>query len=1419
MPELSLLKPFSLYTNKNMDETIVQGEASSYSSSAPPAPSSSSVTKANGCIDVNGPMVTGTTSTESIPKQVRRKVDYHASFIGAKGKSYVKKMLKDADSIKPLQERLGFQIPRMAPALAFLEAMNKNKEAQEKKEKQKQSQKQQQINGEDGGHMYKIHSHLLADLKGELEEKLNSLPEVALEKMLDQTVKYIVIPEMKSVPMQIIKLIKGSIKENVCRFLAYDSISHVVSELPLPIRQQVWMASHKLFLGAISENCTLCLNQTEKSMADMRAPGSPAKLLADSIGQSDVLFSYFADYCSRQAIQQNIEYGSIIQHVLICLSSNKIKSILKLHDLAIIIDRVKTNKDVDENSFDGMVSTFKSLMGSQKEGIGNFLGGMVQRNPLPTMLARAPVLTSAHLQQPGGNKRSRPTAAKKNKGKPKSKKRNYDSDDGGYASYGDSDEEYDGTDDRPVRKRKARDAKSSARRAAMNKAVYNTINIDEILSQVVKVEPTKIDKDDLSENTLLDIYEDAILFITKMDLQGWFAFPVTDQMAPNYSKIIDRPMDLSTIRVKVQQYRCLEELSDDIELMFNNCMDFNIEGVYYEGAQFMFEKWQMKKTVSSQLIEELGEEFAAEYMPHREKYLTERVDPPARKPRSLLKVSSSSSSLDGPLSIPKLVDELTSYLQNIDSFSLFLNPVTDDFAPGYSDIVKHPMDISSMRKKKNMYQTSQEVSADVDLMLYNSLSYNHPGDPIYNATIDIQKQWTSKRQSVIDGSFTIKKAPSVARSVSNTSKPKVQRQSSYMAAALNSSRLADDSGLLAVLREAWNYMRNIDEQKIFHEAFDVEGYRSIIKNPMDLQTMERKLAYFTSVDDIDQDVRLMLNNCVVFNKGAWGETYANKMLRLWGHKVNSFREKETNLLLDNDYDHYYTDPQYAMPIINDNSFKLTLPSRTNQEYNNSWGLYDASREYLEGEEHPMQPQPEEPEDNEEMEESAYVVPPVAATGDRGYYSDDDDKNEGIVLKVKPPPPKLMLSLKPKTSVAPVPACPDHQEDVPSNAYVKTDINAATTTTLKLNLKTKFLAVDDSKVKKKEEENLFGDSDDDNDDKKLKQGQEKEAKEGGTETTENEETTQKFNKNEADEDKMEIGTTSIQFPGNKNASISGREIETDAGIATGKQPEENSNEGTHYTAVDSGQDSAQSNHEEDISQAVNVTSTEQPMKNGESASSTNNSNVGTDAAVDNASAVTEEVFEEKEEVHLKEDGATEAHTKLMWGVIMLREKSVHMLLRRYLAKRLEMVVTREHKLPSDDEKFRYAYQLYQLSLPLRLHSVGSKVLLDIPGEDELLTRRILPYVLLKFFNAEKNTPATERTKQFYKELITESIRDAGVVCEYRQEGTVLGSEDSEKLLLDLLLSWNNFRASLKGKAPNTKPVGTTSTADGGGAYKK
>ena len=37
----------------------------------------------------------------------------------------------------------------------------------------------------------------------------------------------------------------------------------------------------------------------------------------------------------------------------------------------------------------------------------------------------------------------------------------------------------------------------------------------------------------------------------RKDLQGIFAFPVTDEIAPMYSQIISEPMDFSTMKDKV----------------------------------------------------------------------------------------------------------------------------------------------------------------------------------------------------------------------------------------------------------------------------------------------------------------------------------------------------------------------------------------------------------------------------------------------------------------------------------------------------------------------------------------------------------------------------------------------------------------------------------------------------------------------------------------------------------------------------------------------------------------------------------------------------------------------------------------------------------------------------------------------------
>ena len=58
-----------------------------------------------------------------------------------------------------------------------------------------------------------------------------------------------------------------------------------------------------------------------------------------------------------------------------------------------------------------------------------------------------------------------------------------------------------------------------------------------------------------------------------------FATPVSDEFAPNYSKIITWPMDLATMRgyVDKRMYHTLEAFDADVMRMFRNCRKFNGE--------------------------------------------------------------------------------------------------------------------------------------------------------------------------------------------------------------------------------------------------------------------------------------------------------------------------------------------------------------------------------------------------------------------------------------------------------------------------------------------------------------------------------------------------------------------------------------------------------------------------------------------------------------------------------------------------------------------------------------------------------------------------------------------------------------------------------------------------------------------------
>ena len=65
-------------------------------------------------------------------------------------------------------------------------------------------------------------------------------------------------------------------------------------------------------------------------------------------------------------------------------------------------------------------------------------------------------------------------------------------------------------------------------------------------------------------------------------------------------------------------------------------------------------------------------------------------------------------------------------MKECDPQTLFLNPVTDQIAPGYSAIIKQPMSISNMehKLKQNQYRSVTEWENDVTLMFKNCINYN-----------------------------------------------------------------------------------------------------------------------------------------------------------------------------------------------------------------------------------------------------------------------------------------------------------------------------------------------------------------------------------------------------------------------------------------------------------------------------------------------------------------------------------------------------------------------------------------------------------------------------------------------------------------------------------------------------------------------
>ncbi|KAI3646818.1 hypothetical protein MP228_009746 [Amoeboaphelidium protococcarum] len=215
----------------------------------------------------------------------------------------------------------------------------------------------------------------------------------------------------------------------------------------------------------------------------------------------------------------------------------------------------------------------------------------------------------------------------------------------------------------------------------------------------------------------------------------------------------------------------------------------------------------------------------------------------------------------------------------------FLAPV-DPIAlgiPTYFDVIKNPMDISTIDRKMSSQQYSnyQQFVDDVKLMLDNCFTFNPPDHPVYNSALNLQKYFNAayKRLPLSDGAIE---------------SPKKRPTSEELAERRKSARSAED---MKMCQNIWKeMMKPLHRQFMFPfyqpvdpVALNIPTYFDIIKEPMDLSTMKKRLdsGHYQSAEEFEADFRLMINNCLTFNRpGDAVYTMGQRALEIFEKKWN-----------------------------------------------------------------------------------------------------------------------------------------------------------------------------------------------------------------------------------------------------------------------------------------------------------------------------------------------------------------------------------------------------------------------------------------------------------------------------------------------------------------------------------------------------
>ncbi|KAJ2715393.1 hypothetical protein H4R19_001228, partial [Coemansia spiralis] len=173
--------------------------------------------------------------------------------------------------------------------------------------------------------------------------------------------------------------------------------------------------------------------------------------------------------------------------------------------------------------------------------------------------------------------------------------------------------------------------------------------------------------------------------------------------------------------------------------------------------------------------------------------------------------------------------------------------------PTYFDVVKQPMDLGTIRKNldRGLYQSADEFRDHVQLVLANCFLFNPAGTYVHDQGLALQHVFEAawRHQAGAEVAQTPLPAASIPADVPLAAPAALERARAIVA------RLKRDDC-------AWPFLQPVDPV-----ALGVPTYFDIVKNPMDLSTIQKKLGKkaYPAVADFVADIQLIVDDCFLFN--------------------------------------------------------------------------------------------------------------------------------------------------------------------------------------------------------------------------------------------------------------------------------------------------------------------------------------------------------------------------------------------------------------------------------------------------------------------------------------------------------------------------------------------------------------------------